>query len=145
MGLLEYRAMPSLRDIGHDGGLYTFTIKQQLEIPSARNCAAPVRETGTVRKRQTVWPAIMYKITPARSITSSQPSRPPWWASPLAFGLFGSKSGLIIYTISVAVSGWVFMFETVAFSLSWVLNESGKRLLNLCEHTKDRFRRWKKM
>jgi hypothetical protein len=29
--------------------------------------------------------------------------------------------------------------------LRWVLNESGKRHLNLCKHTKDRFRRWKKM
>ncbi len=57
MGLLEYQAMPSLRDVAHDGWLCTFTMQQQLEIPSARSCwAAPVRATGTVRKRQAVWP-----------------------------------------------------------------------------------------
>ncbi len=56
MGLLEYRAMTSLHDIAHDEWLCTFTIKQQLEIPSARCWAAPVRETGTVRKRQTIGP-----------------------------------------------------------------------------------------
>jgi hypothetical protein len=51
MGLLEYQAMPSLRDVAHDGWLFTFTIKQQLEIPSARSWAAPVRATGTVQKK----------------------------------------------------------------------------------------------
>ncbi len=56
MGLLEYQAMPSLRDITHDGWLCTFTIKQQLEIPSARSWAAPVRATGTVQKRHAVRP-----------------------------------------------------------------------------------------
>ncbi len=34
----------------------TFTIKKQLEIPSARSWAAPVRATGMVQKRQAVWP-----------------------------------------------------------------------------------------
>jgi hypothetical protein len=45
--------MPSLCDVAHDG--CTFTLKQQLETPSARSWAAPVRETGTIRKRQAVW------------------------------------------------------------------------------------------
>ncbi len=36
MGLLEYQAMPSLRDIANDGWLCTFIISQQLEIPQAR-------------------------------------------------------------------------------------------------------------
>jgi hypothetical protein len=52
MGLIEYQAMPSLRDVAHDGWLCTFT----MEIPSARNWAAPIRATGTVRKRQVVRP-----------------------------------------------------------------------------------------
>jgi hypothetical protein len=30
----------------------------------------------------------MYKITPAGSLSSSQPDRPPCWATSLAFGLF---------------------------------------------------------
>ncbi len=49
--ILEDQVMPSLCDVAHDGWLCTFTIKQQLEIPSARSWAAPVRANGTVRKR----------------------------------------------------------------------------------------------
>jgi len=45
-----------MRDIAHDGWLCTFTIYQQMEIPSVRSWAAPVRGTGTVRKRQAVRP-----------------------------------------------------------------------------------------
>ena len=56
MGLLEYKAMSSLRDIALDGWFCTFSIKQQLEIPSDRSWAAPVLATGTVRKRQAVRP-----------------------------------------------------------------------------------------
>jgi hypothetical protein len=50
MGLLEYQAMPSLLclPVAH-GWLCTFNIEQQLEIPSARSWAAPVRTTSTVR------------------------------------------------------------------------------------------------
>ncbi len=33
--------------------------------------------------------SITYKITPAESLSSSQPGGPPCWASPLAFGLIG--------------------------------------------------------
>jgi hypothetical protein len=42
--------MPSLHDIAHGGWLCTFTIKQQLEIPSPRSLASPVRTTGMVWK-----------------------------------------------------------------------------------------------
>ncbi len=56
MGLLEYQAMPSLRNVAHDGWLCTFIIEQQLQIPSARSWAALIRATGTVQKRQAVWP-----------------------------------------------------------------------------------------
>jgi hypothetical protein len=52
MGLLEYQAMPFSRDVAHDGWLCTFTINQQLEVPSARSWVVPVRATGTVWKRQ---------------------------------------------------------------------------------------------
>jgi hypothetical protein len=48
--------MPSFCDVARDGWLYTFTLKEQLEIPSAHSWAAPVRSTGTVRKRQAVRP-----------------------------------------------------------------------------------------
>ncbi len=33
--------------------------------------------------------SITYKITPTRSLSSSQPGEPPCWTSPLAFGLIG--------------------------------------------------------
>ncbi len=48
--------MPYLRDVALDGWLCTSTIYQLLEIPAARSWAAPVRATGTVRKRQAVRP-----------------------------------------------------------------------------------------
>jgi hypothetical protein len=51
MGLLEYQDLPPLRDVAHDGWLCIFTIQQQLEIPSARSWAAPVRATGTAGVR----------------------------------------------------------------------------------------------
>jgi hypothetical protein len=50
---LRFR-LPSLGDVGYDGWLCTFPIQQQLEIPSARSRASPIRATGTVRKRQAV-------------------------------------------------------------------------------------------
>jgi hypothetical protein len=37
VALLEHQAMPSLRNVAHDGQLCTFSIKQELEIPSARS------------------------------------------------------------------------------------------------------------
>jgi hypothetical protein len=88
MGLIEYQTMPSLHDIAHDGLLLTFTIlRQQLEIPSARSWPAPVRITGTVRKRLAVRP--VHQNHTCR-VTLLQPAGgPPCWASPLAFGPIG--------------------------------------------------------
>jgi hypothetical protein len=45
MCLLEYQAMPSLRDVDYDGWFCTFTIQQELEISLAHNWAALVRAT----------------------------------------------------------------------------------------------------
>ncbi len=56
LGLLEYQARHSMREVAHGGWLSTFTIQQQLEIPSARSWAAPVRATDMVRKRQALRP-----------------------------------------------------------------------------------------
>jgi hypothetical protein len=39
--------------------------------------------------RRRYGPSVTYKITPAGSLSSSQTGRPPFWASPLAFGLIG--------------------------------------------------------
>jgi hypothetical protein len=73
-GLLEYRAMTSLHEIAHDEWLCTFTKKQQLEILSARSWEAPVRATGTVRKRQAVWPVHHVQNHNCR-VTLLQPTR----------------------------------------------------------------------
>jgi hypothetical protein len=86
-----YQAMPSLRDIDHDG----WYNKHQLEIPSARSWAAPIRAANTVRKRQAVRPVHhvqdhTYRVTllqPARrAAVLDQPST--------AFGLIGLSSHL---------------------------------------------------
>jgi hypothetical protein len=71
------------------GGLSTCIIERQLEIPSARCWAPPVRETGMIRKRQAVRPSNMYKSTPAGSLSPRQSGGPLCWASPLTFGLIG--------------------------------------------------------
>jgi hypothetical protein len=60
MGLLEYQALPPLRNVAHDGWLCIFTIQQQLEIPSARSWAAPVRRVtryGTEKAGGTARPS----------------------------------------------------------------------------------------
>ncbi len=70
MGLLEYQVVPSL----NDGWLCTFTIYQQLEIPSARSWAAPARATGTVWTRQAVRP-FHHVQNPTCRVTILQPAR----------------------------------------------------------------------
>ncbi len=67
LSLLEYQAMPSLRDVVHDGA------------------------SDVVRQGRRHRPSITYKTTshPAGSLSSSQTGGPPCWASPLAFGLHG--------------------------------------------------------
>jgi hypothetical protein len=71
-------------------------------------------------------PSIMYKITPAGSLSRSQPGGPPCWAGPLAFGHIGSLGGtksywqhrnsVILYTI-LTLSGLVKRSNTVHRSL----------------------------
>ncbi len=103
MDLLEYQAMPSYRDVAHDGWLcsigicvvhflynsswkfYQLTAEQLLS-------GQPVRY-GKSRRHG---PSITYKITLARSSLSfSQPGEPPCWASPLAFGLIDGNHFLV--------------------------------------------------
>ncbi len=42
---------------------------------------------GTKKEGGRYVPSIPYKSTPAGSLSSSQPDGPPYWTSPLAFGL----------------------------------------------------------
>jgi hypothetical protein len=76
ISLLEYQAKPSLRDVAHEGWLSTVT--------EAGNSISSHTEKagGTARTSRT-------KITPAGSLSSSQPGGPPCWASPLDSGLIG--------------------------------------------------------
>jgi hypothetical protein len=65
--------------------IYYVLYNKQLQVSSARSCAAPVRATG---KGRPYGPSIPYKITPAGSLISSQPGGTPFRAITLAFGLF---------------------------------------------------------
>jgi hypothetical protein len=53
MGLLEYQTMPSLHDEAHDGFCVHLLYNRSWKF---HQLAAPVRATGTVRKRQAVRP-----------------------------------------------------------------------------------------
>jgi hypothetical protein len=87
MGLLEYQAIPSLCDIAHDGLSCKFHMEQQLNIPSARSWAAPVRATGTVR-------ACLSRKTHTYRVTLLQPDR-------LA-AVLGQPSGLQPHWLAVS-------------------------------------------
>ncbi len=73
MGLLEYKAMPSLRDVAHDGVLC--------------NISAPDRCKWCGPSGQAAW--TITKLHLVVSLSFSQLGGPPCWASTLAFGLIG--------------------------------------------------------
>jgi hypothetical protein len=83
MGLLGYQAMPSLRDVAHDG------VCVHLVIDHPQTGAS-----GVVRQGRRHRPSITYKTTshPAGSLSSSQTGGPPCWARHLAYGLIGVYS-----------------------------------------------------
>ncbi len=83
MGLLEYQVMPSLRDVAHDGVLCTFSNR------SALNRDKWCGQGRTVHHIQNLTPL---------GHSSSQPGGPPYWASPLAFGLIGGEVGVADHT-----------------------------------------------
>jgi hypothetical protein len=80
MGLLEYRALPSLRDVAHGG---VFCVHLVIDQPQTG-------ASGVVRQGRRHGPSIMCQNHPLLGhSSSSQPGGPPCWASPLAFGLLG--------------------------------------------------------
>ncbi len=86
MGLLEYQAMPSLCDVAHDGCvqvLYNSSWKFHQLAAGQLLSWQPVQ----YGKGRQYGPSITYKITPAGSLSSSQPGGPSCWASPLVFSL----------------------------------------------------------
>ncbi len=87
-GLLEYKAMPSLRDIAHDGGcvhLLYKSIQNFLQVEAGHLLSGQLVRYGKGR-RYTARPTSTRSHL-SGSLSSSQHGGPPWWASPLAFGL----------------------------------------------------------
>jgi hypothetical protein len=70
----EYQAMAFLLDLAHYEWSCTFTIQQQLEIPTARSWAAPVRAACTERRRQAIRPVHHLQKHTCR-VTLLQPTR----------------------------------------------------------------------
>ncbi len=68
MGLIEYQAMPSLRDLAHDGWLCTFTVKQKLEITSARRSQG--NRYGTEKADSTAHPSCTISHLQGHSLAS---------------------------------------------------------------------------
>ncbi len=91
MGLREYQAMLSLRDVLHDGWLCTFTIQYNISSQLGSSCRS--NRYFMDGKGRRYGPSITDKITPDGSLSNSQPGGPPCWASPLSFGLIGYTSG----------------------------------------------------
>jgi hypothetical protein len=81
MDLLEYQAMPSLRDVARKGVLCTHS-----------NRSAPDRGKWCGPSGQAEWTVhqVQNHTLLAGSLSSSQPGGPPCWVSPLAFGLIGN-------------------------------------------------------
>jgi hypothetical protein len=69
-GLLEYQAVPSLRDVAHDGFLCTFS---NASCPRPGQVVWSVKAGGMDRPSRT-------KSHPNGSLSSSQPCGPPCWA-----------------------------------------------------------------
>jgi hypothetical protein len=95
LGLLEYQAIPLLHDVAHDGWLCTLTVLYC--ITTAENF--PQLAAGQPLSGQPVLygkgrrygPSLTCTITPAGSLSSSQPGGPPCWTCPLTFGLIGTN------------------------------------------------------
>ena len=85
MGLLEYQAVPSLRDVAHDGVLCTFS--NTIDQPQWCGLSG-----------QAAWIVHNVQIHIAGILSSSQPGGPPCWASPLAVGLI-DYLGPYVYNI----------------------------------------------
>ncbi len=94
MGPQEYQAMPSSHEVTHDGWLFSLLNNSSWKFHQL--AAGQLLPGQPVRygKGRRYGPSITYKITPAGSLSSSQPGGPPCWASPLVFGLTGRNRKL---------------------------------------------------
>jgi hypothetical protein len=80
MGQLEYQAMPSLRDVAHDGVLCTLNNRSAPD--RGKWCDLSGQAARTVHH-------VKNHILLGPSPPAKQPGELPCWASPLAFGLIG--------------------------------------------------------
>jgi hypothetical protein len=113
MGLLEYQAMLSLRDVANDDVLCTFSNRPRQILWSAR-------AGGMDRTSHT-------KSHPAGSLSSSQPGGPPCWASLLAFGLI-VHNHRIMFFISYKILNMVRNFWQELKLLFWFSHSCSHQL-----------------
>jgi hypothetical protein len=80
------------------------------KIPSASSWAAPVRTTGTVRKKQPVRSVLHVLFTPAESLSSSQPASSSCWASPLGSLVVSAFFAYFLYFRVTPHWKWITVF-----------------------------------
>jgi hypothetical protein len=76
--------------------------------------------------------SITYKITPAGSLSSSQPIGPPCWASSLAFGLVGLNFRLSSRLLYILSSSPLSTFPTFFFCIFFWRARVCRPLLRVC-------------
>jgi hypothetical protein len=103
MGLLVYQAMPSLRDLAHDGVLCTFS-----------NRSAPDRSNRCGPQGWWHGPPTTYKITPCWVIILQPSRRAAVLGNPLAFALIGGHLQSTVLS-SLCLHHRVHRVETAVF------------------------------
>ncbi len=106
MGLLEYHAMPSLRDVAHDGVLYKFS-----------NRSAPDRDKWCSPSRQAAW-TVHHKITPCW-VTLLQPAQA---GSRVVPALLPSASVVETKWMEDNVHHTLYVVFVLSMSRSWFLH-----------------------
>ncbi len=97
----EYKAMPSLHDVAHDGWLCTFTYITE----AGYSISSQLLSGQQVRygKGRRYGPSIKYKITIAASLLLQPARRAAVLAQPSSFGLIGHPESLTLCSINYDV------------------------------------------
>jgi hypothetical protein len=79
----------------------SFTILQELEIPSCRSWAATIRATGTIRKRLAVWPVRHVQNHTSRDTPYQPYSQAGRRVGPayIAFGLIVKNARIVVSNV----------------------------------------------
>jgi hypothetical protein len=75
------------------------------------------------RKGRRYGPSIMNKITPAGSLSSSQPGGPPCWTSPLAFSL-------ISFDLETSLLKWSLLSLSTVAVQAYARNDAAVKIYN---------------